>query len=302
MTRAGAGGARKAPAEKVAAKKVGATRAPAKKGAARKVGAEKAAARKAAARKAATSPAGRRRKATRRGVGEWPRFVEATWADTHRLILATYADRTEPYLAALTDPAVGDADADVAALVELSAVTNTRLAAQRDVGTLAIGADELVFRVDHARIVNAAFTHPGLGARFSDRTRGAWYCSVEVDTCLAEVAHHRRLHLAETDWWHDTVDYQDYVCTLGGPWFADLRDGDPRSDACLDPSSHVASQQLAVELLDADAAGVVYPSVRHAGGVNVACFRPALLPPVAAGGRYRLAFTGTPDPAVEVVT
>ncbi|MCD9622802.1 RES family NAD+ phosphorylase [Rhabdothermincola salaria] len=102
----------------------------------------------------------------------------------------------------------------------------------------------------------------------------------------------------ETDWWHDVVDYQGYTCTVGGPWFADLCPDDPRARACLDPASHVAAQALAATLPVDDAAGVVYPSTRHPGGTNVACFRPALLPPVAAGGRLRLTFAGSPEPII----
>jgi len=229
--------------------------------------------------------------------GEWPPLVERHLPETHRLILATYAERTEPYLAALTD----DPD-DVALLAELSAVTNARLAAQRDRSALAIGSDELVFGVDFSHIVNAAFCYPGQGARFSARTRGAWYASVDAETCLAEVAFHRRLHLAETDWWYDTVDYQDYVCAIGGRGFADLCDGDARAEPCLDPSSYERSQQLAARLLPLGAAGVVYPSARHRGGVNVACFRPALLPPVSEGGRYRLEWSGSTEPTVAALT
>lgn len=234
-----------------------------------------------------TPPATRGRRTT------WPAFVDGAWPETHRLIPATYADRSEPWLARLVDD-----DADIALLTELAAATNTRLAAQRDRSTLAIGADELVFRVEHAHIVNAAFCYPGQGARFSDRTRGAWYCATDIETCLAEVVHHRRLHLAETDWWHDTLDYQDYTCSVGGPWFADLRDGSPRARRCLDPDSYVVSQALAADLLEREAAGVVYPSVRREGGTCIACFRPALLPPVGTGGRHRIRFTGTPDPEI----
>jgi hypothetical protein len=188
--------------------------------------------------------------------------------------------------------------ADVAMLAQLAAVTNTRLAAQSDRSALAIGSDELVFDIDYSHIINAAFCYPGQGARFSDRTRGAWYAATEIDTCLDEVAYHRRVHLAETDWWHDVVDYQDYTCSIGGRGFADLRDGDPRALPYLDPDSYEPAQRLAVALLTIGAAGVVYPAVRRSGGTNVACFRPALLPPVSAGGRYRLEWSGSDQPGI----
>lgn len=228
-------------------------------------------------------------------AGAWPPLVAGHWDDTHRLIPATYAEATPPYLRDLAD---SDADAEV--LRELAASTNARVLAQRDRGTLAIDAAELVFGVDFAHVVNGAFCHPGQGARFSDARRGAWYCATEVDTSLAEVVHHRRVHLAETDHWHDVVEYQDYTCSVGGRPFAHLRGRrDRRTSSCLDPDSYVASQDLARRLVDDGAAGVVYPAVRRPGGTCIACFRPALLPPVGRGGRWRLTWDGSPDPLVE---
>jgi hypothetical protein len=38
--------------------------------------------------------------------------------------------------------------------------------------------------------------------------------------------------------------------------------------------------------------------VRQVGGVNIACFRPALVSHVRPAARYRLAYTGTPKPKV----
>jgi len=224
---------------------------------------------------------------------DWPSFITGSWGRTHRLIPAAYAHTTEPFVAKLS----ADPD-DIAALVDLAAATNNRLAAQLDRGLVAIGADELVFHIEFAQIVNAAFTYPGQGARFNDRTRGAWYCAVDVDTSLAEVIHHRRIHLAEIDRWVDRIDYQDYTCSVSGPWFANLTDGDTRGTPLLDPDSYIAGQVLASRLVADDRAGVVYPSVRHDGGVCIACFRPALLPPIGVGRRYRLEWTGTPDPTV----
>ena len=46
--------------------------------------------------------------------------------------------------------------------------------------------------------------------------------------------------------------------------------------------------------------GVVYPSVRHAGGTCVACFRPALVANVRCGVTYRFTWRGTAVPEVEV--
>jgi RES domain-containing protein len=239
-----------------------------------------------------TPPAVRR---TRRG---WPATTSGDWRGTHRLIPATYVDRTEPYLARLVDPTSTDPEGDVAALTTLAAATNGRLRAQADLPGLALGAHELVYDLDWSSVVNGAFAYPGQGGRFHGTTRGAWYAALEVETSLAEVAHHRAVALAEVDVWEDSGEWQDFRCDVGGDHFADLRDVSRRSAACLRPGSWVAGQELAARLLEEGAAGVVWPSVRRPGGTCVAVFRPALLPPVSLGSRWRLTWSGSPVPEV----
>ena len=51
-------------------------------------------------------------------------------------------------------------------------------------------------------------------------------------------------------------------------------------------------------LLAAGSLGVVYPSVRHAGGTCVAAFRPAIVANVRRARTYRFTWTGTPRPTV----
>ena len=69
----------------------------------------------------------------------------------------------------------------------------------------------------------------------------------------------------------------------------------------VDPASYIASQDLAAILLEAGSMGVIFPSVRHASGTNLACFRPALVGNVRKGGAYRLTWQGTPTPRVEAL-
>lgn len=225
----------------------------------------------------------------------WPPEIAITWDATHRLVLATYADTSEPFLADLAE-----GSEELADLVELAAATNARLAAQSDRLVTGIGSDELLFETAHSKIVNAAFAYPGpFGARFSGPDRGAWYAARAATTAVREVAHHRSVHLAETDWWHETVDYQDYLSDIHAEGFADLRvANDERAADCLRPDSYRPGQALAERLLAKGAAGVVYPAVRHRGGTNVAVFRPAIVANVRAGARYRLTWKGTPRPVV----
>jgi hypothetical protein len=150
-------------------------------------------------------------------------------------------------------------------------------------GAAGINVDELVFGVPNFRIVNAAFTyaHPQ-GSRFNDGRRGAWYCAFDADA----LSFHKAVEYAEINRFDDSVQYQcmlaDFTAT-----FHDIRN-QPRYSTSLAPDSYIASQTLAERLLDGGSLGIIYPSVRREGGINLACFRPALVGNVRKGPVYRL--------------
>jgi hypothetical protein len=213
-----------------------------------------------------------------------PRTVEIKQDDTHRLIPSRYIDKGETILARLTeDPE------DLNKLFELEGATNERLLGEA--GLLpGITVRELVFGLSYSHIVNAAFTHTSpLGNRFNGPERGAWYAGFSRKTSELEVAYHRSQELREVRWaGREVFTYVDFLADFRGE-FHDLRSATPFAD-CLDPSSYKASQRLASELLQAGSAGVVYPSVRHAGGVCIGCFRPALVNNVRKGSRLSVTF------------
>jgi len=224
-----------------------------------------------------------------------PRTTLVREHDTHRLIPSRYRPRNESVLALIADD-----DAHLADLFDLDHATNERLLAEHDL-LPGIGVHELVFGVPNSRVVNAAFAHPHpLGSRFNGPERGAWYAALEVETSQAEVAFHKTVDLAEIGRFEDSVTYDDYLADITAE-LHDLRD-DRQFAKCLAPDSYVASQALAEVLLEAGALGVVYPSVRRAGGTCIACFRPALVANVRWTTTYRFTWDGTPTPAIEVVT
>jgi hypothetical protein len=205
--------------------------------------------------------------------------------DTHRLIPAQFADGGASVLARLTDD-----EETLDGIFELDNATNDRLLAE---SRLAPGIDEreLVFGIPQYRIINAAFCHPAPGgARYNSADRGAWYAGFDIATSQAEIAYHRQLWLRETAWdEEDESDYQDFLADFRAE-FHDLRNAKDYAD-CLSPTSYVASQKLAAELLQLGAAGIVYPCVRRTGGTCIACFRPVLVTNVRKGNVYRVVFT-----------
>lgn len=195
--------------------------------------------------------------------------------------------------------ALSEDDEHLRDLFDLDNATNQRLIAEYG-GLPGIGVDELVFGVPHFQIINAAYTYPRPeGSRFNNGDRGAWYASFELETALAEVIFHKTVEYHEIGRFEDSVSYQAFLADFVNT-FHDLRERLDYAD-CLDPNSYLASQELAVRLLDGDALGVIYPGARRAGGVNLACFRPALVGNVRKGSSYRIRWDGSPDPLVEIV-
>jgi hypothetical protein len=214
--------------------------------------------------------------------------------DTHRLVLSRHLPQGDSVLVAISDD-----DAHLQAIFELDAATNDRLLAEQQ-RLPDIGLEELVFALPHAAVINAAFCHPHpLGSRFNGPNRGAWYAAFAIETSQAEVGFHKTVQLAEIGRFEDTVTYDDYMADFSAT-FHDLRSAPPGARAWLDADSYIESQALAERLLDEDALGVIYPSVRHTGGTCVACFRPALITNVRRGKTYRFTWDGGPEPSVTV--
>jgi hypothetical protein len=222
-------------------------------------------------------------------AAQWPHVTSLRWDDTHRLIPETYADTTEPFLAALVD-----SPADVEALTKIAARTSGRTLAQNGQLPSGPGPHDLVFDVPFSKIINGAFSYPGnKGGRFNTNTWGAWYAGKSLRTSVAEVTFHRSVLLTETAASEDEIEYVDFLADIHGSQFADLRDGSRKSLRCLDPASHVHGQALAHELLANKLAGVVYPSVRHLAGECVAVLRPPLVGNVRVGARYRFTWSAS---------
>jgi RES domain-containing protein len=213
--------------------------------------------------------------------------------DTHRLIPSQHRDEGRTVLARLAG-----SDADLVDLYDLDNATNDRLLAENDL-LPNIRVHELLFGVPYYRIVNASFTHAHpLGSRFNSPDRGAWYAAFEIRTAQAEIAFHKTLDLEEIGRFEDEVTFDDYLADFSCE-LHDLRGRDAFAPY-LDPESYVASQTLAAQLLDAGSLGIIYPSVRRAGGTCIACFRPALVMNVRRAKTYRFRWSGRPTPTITV--
>jgi hypothetical protein len=212
------------------------------------------------------------------------------WTGASRLIPSRY-------------PSVGLFDAmsspdDLDAILELEAWTNDRISAQ--LGILhCLSREEWLTGQPMASVVMAAFCHPRPGgARFSTATRGAWYAARSVDTALAESVYHRTRELAEVGHFETRMQMRLYHADFAAA-FHDLRGQRRAYPECYDPDSYAASQRLAAGQLDAGSNGIVYESVRQAGGECVACFRPRLVTKARVAAHYEYRWDGTSAPRVK---
>ena len=185
--------------------------------------------------------------------------------------------------------ALVDSDAELDQLAALEALTSKRL-----------GPDAITAPVEYDKwgksIISAAFTYRREGGnRFNDSSRGAWYAGFDERTALEEVAYHKTRELRNIDWFYDETDYRALHASFIGR-FHDIRTANPFPD-CLhaDPAiGYPAGQSLAVDLMSAGSRGLIYPSVRHAGGSCIVAFQPHVVQDVTPGARWKIIWNGSP--------
>ena len=181
-------------------------------------------------------------------------------------------------------------------LAEIEGATSGRLAAERH-GADDLPAGELIAGLPHAAFVNAAFTYwrPRELNRFNGPGRGAWYAAFVLATAQAEVAFHLRRELARVNDFHAVVDYAEMFASFAGE-FVDLRGLLPQPE-CLHPDPMIgypAGNALASLVRGEGHNGIIYPSVRHAGGTCLVALWPSAVQSVAQGHVLRGAWRGSP--------
>ena len=191
---------------------------------------------------------------------------------------------------------------EATALAEIEGATSQRLVAEQR-GAEGIGRDEFVHGVPYANFVNAAFAYwkPREPNRFN-ATRGAWYAALDVETCMREVAYHMAEFLARSGVLKGVVEYAEMFASMAGE-FVDLRGSSGRP--CLDPDP-AKGYPIGNTLADAARAqglnGIIYPSVRHAGGTCIVALTPHAVQSVAPGAVYRFEWAGSPEPTIARVS
>ena len=193
-----------------------------------------------------------------------PELRRVRWAQACRIVPTRYP------AVSLFDRVADAADFD--ALYALEAMSNER--ARQDLGEIdRVPPGERLFGAGSGPIM-AAFTHVNaLGSRFSDGRHGVFYAARERATAVAETRHHHGRFLAATQEGAMHLPMRLYFVAIDAR-LHDLRPVGAVPSAVYDADDYSAARTLGHALHSGGSAGVVYRSVRHAGGQCAGLFRP----------------------------
>lgn len=178
---------------------------------------------------------------------------------------------------------------EIEVLAAIEARTNDRLADELGLIDLVAPADRVVG--PGSTPIMAAFTHPPTGgSRFTDGSFGIYYCADAEQVAIEESAYHRSRFLRATNEAPCHVEMRLWVGNLQTTLHNGL--GQALPQVVLDPNSYSVSQAWGDALRNANAYGLLYPSVRHSGGQCAALFRPPAIDDVVQGAHYHFQFDG----------
>ncbi|WP_233543083.1 RES family NAD+ phosphorylase [Sphingomonas edaphi] len=199
-------------------------------------------------------------------IGDYEPPIAATDADVYRIVPSRFPPVS--LFDRITEPQ------DLEAVLAVEAITNERLRQESGDVSL-VPVDDRVVGPGSTPIM-AAFTHLNpIGGRFTDSTYGAFYASLSIGTAIAETKHHREEFLSATEAGRPIdVDMRVYMARATGD-LHDVRDGAP--PIIYHPEDYSASQVLGRRLRSQGSDGIIFNSVRDAGGTCVAVFRPRLI-------------------------
>lgn len=210
-------------------------------------------------------------------------------AQVHRLVPSHF-----PPIALFESVAVPE---DMDLIFAIEAITNERIRDQMGILAQVLPADRLYG--PGSTPVMAAFTHIGVATRFSDGTYGVYYAADSTETAIAETVYHREKFLAATHEPDTEITLREYINQvirklhdIRGLAFTALHAEDDYG-----PSQQYGKQKRAQRSY-----GLIYRSVRRAGGTCVAIFRPKAVTIPIQGKHFRYVWSGHEQRIIKVLT
>lgn len=155
-------------------------------------------------------------------------------------------------------------------LYEIESITNDRL--RQEAGDIFLVSAEDRISGPGSSVVMAAFTHIGKISRFTNGSYGIYYAGLTLETAIRETVFHRENFLKATNEDPGDITMRVYEGKILRPLH------DIRSNKFINlhhPDNWQISQSFGREIRSKKSWGLIYNSVRHAGGTCIAAFRPA---------------------------
>jgi RES domain len=178
------------------------------------------------------------------------------------------------------------------ALIALEQKVNPRVRDQ--LGEIRLVPKEQRVSGPGASWVMAAFTHVNpKGSRFSDGSYGVYYAGKSRETAIRETVFHFEQFARDSADPPRSEDMRVLVSRARGDVVNALSLPRKRQREVLAASSYEASRAWALHVRASGASGIVYPSVRHQGGLCVAAFKPTLIGSAKEERRLQYHWDGT---------
>jgi RES domain-containing protein len=184
------------------------------------------------------------------------------------------------------------------AAMELESLTNDRVRIALERGAL-LPPDDWVVGASGATIVMAAFLHAAPeGGRFNSAHLGAWYAARDLQTAIRETVYHNTRRIAASAMGFDaTITMRELVTSLDAR-LLDIRGLREQFPPLYLPDDYSESQRFGEACRLSGEIGIVWDSVRRAGGECVVVYRPRALLPVTQGQHFEYRWMGDPEPVI----
>ena len=211
------------------------------------------------------------------------KLARIAWKPSYRLVPSRFPP------VSLFDRVARPEDLDVVMAIE--GLTNDRL--RDEVGEISLVPPGERVSGPGTTPIMAAFTHLNPeGSRFSDGSYGVYYAARELETAIAETAYHRARFLARTQEEPGEIDMRTYLANILER-VVDLRGYGRGKPELMHPDRYVDSQAFGRARREEGAKGIVFDSVRRAGGQCVAMFRAKSVAPCVQGPHICFVWDGT---------
>lgn len=191
-----------------------------------------------------------------------PKLTELPDQNHYRIIPSTFPPIN--FFEGIVDPS------EMEELFKIESLTNDRI--RQEAGDIFLVAPEDRVSGPGSSVVMAAFTHIDKPSRFTDGSYGVYSAALTLETAIRETVFNREIFLRATQEEPEEITMRVYEGQITKP-LHDIRNRAVFSKL-HHPEDYTESRLFGKKLKEQKSWGLIYHSVRHAGGHCIAAFRP----------------------------